>query len=82
MDSSLTDKLDISCEQVPCCSYCSKDKVLVKGKSYYHDCNKNCFRECKCCKQPFHDEKYFTYSETRFLRLDMNKENGNPLMTL
>ena len=38
MDISLNDELDILCEQVHCCSYCSKDKVLVKGKSYCHDC--------------------------------------------
>ena len=65
MEISSNDESDVSCEQIQCCSYCSKDKVLVKGKTYCHDCKSNCFRECKRCKRPFHDEKYFTYSETR-----------------
>ena len=65
MEISSNDESDVSCEQIQCCSYCSKDKVLVKEKTYCHDCKSNCFRECKRCKRPFHDEKYFTYSETR-----------------
>ena len=58
LDIYSNEELDISCEQVQCCSYCSKDQVWVKGKPYCHDCKNNCFRECKHCKQPFHNEKY------------------------
>ena len=47
------------------CSYCNKEKLLVTGKSYCSDCNKNCFRECRRCKRPYHDKKYYAYSETR-----------------
>ena len=32
MEISSNDESDVSCEQIQCCSYCSKDKVLVKGK--------------------------------------------------
>ena len=65
MDVSSNEDSDISCEQAQSCSYCSKEKILVKGKTYCQECKNNCFRECKRSKRPFHNEKYYTFSESR-----------------
>lgn len=67
MDISSNEDSDVATSEpvLPRCSYCSKEKSLVKGKTYCFDCSDNCFRECKRCKRPFHDKKYYSFSETR-----------------
>lgn len=47
------------------CSYCYKARELVDGKSYCQSCLDNCFKECRRCKKPYHDKKYFSHSDKR-----------------
>lgn len=47
------------------CNYCHQAKKLVKNKLYCLKCAREAFRECRRCKKPYHNEKYFELNETR-----------------
>ena len=65
MDISSNEDSDLAQEPKTRCSYCNKEKTLSEGRTYCLDCATNCYRECKRCKRPIHDKKYYAYSETR-----------------
>lgn len=56
---------DNSCDSVVKCSYCYKNKEILPSKTYCQECADRCFRECSRCRRPFHDKKYFMYSDKR-----------------
>jgi len=47
------------------CNYCTTFKKLVFGKPYCVKCKENCFRECRRCHKPYHEEKFFAHDQNR-----------------
>ena len=47
------------------CNYCNNFNKLVFGKPYCLKCKQNCFRECRRCHKPYHEEKFFAQDQNR-----------------
>lgn len=47
------------------CSWCTNYCKLVKGKSYCQKCEDECYKECRRCKRPFPNARFFEFDETR-----------------
>jgi hypothetical protein len=47
------------------CNFCNKFTKLSVGKPYCSRCEDRMYRECRRCKKPFDDAKYFSLDQTR-----------------
>lgn len=47
------------------CNYCNTFSKLAPGKQYCGKCKERCYRECKRCKKPYDNAKYFTEDHAR-----------------